>query len=336
MVLRLDRDGMFWNVNRVINAIFVAESLGLKFRVRWKNSLYGEPGKGRPNTWLSYFRPVFPNVTLDEKPPVFNADKLRKKAGVPRLAGEKYHFQGKVFGLQPPQDRPRASEIIEHHIRLQPDIRALIDTFQNDHFAGPVIGLHIRGRGRSLAGGAGLMRYLLDPSEPIPYGAYFAAVDRALLQFPQARIFACSDSTEVLERCKEHYGDRVFSYDATRSAFGEMHCTTSQSEAVEMSPHKLGIDILIEAYGLANCDFFVHGNSNVANFVLCKSPDLPHDYVYQPVEAKYVELEKQRIISGDNTSDELPSDWSDPKSGMIRFRTQAAREKNGRSASGSR
>lgn len=327
MVLRLDRDGMFWNVNRIINSIFIANSLNCKFQVIWSDSLYDEPGKGHPNTWLSYFAPVFPDSDISADPDVFETFKMRKKSGGPRLTGDTHSFQGKLFGLKLPADRSSASGVIENHIQLQPKVQSLIDMFQNDHFTGPVIGLHIRGRGRSVAGGTGLMRHLLDPSEPIPYSAYFAAVDRALLQFPKARIFACSDSNEVLIRCKDQYGGRVFSYDATRSDFGEMHCTVPNSGTTEMSPHKLGIDILIEAYSLANCDFLVHGNSNVANFVLCKSPDLPHDYVYQSVEAKYVEIEEQRIISGEQSYNEPPADWSKPKFGMIRFRTQSIRQK---------
>lgn len=326
-VLKLDKDGMFWNVNRVINSIFIAQSLGLKFEVLWADSLYDEPGKGQPNTWLSYFKPVFPEVEGSDGQSTFDVFKLHKEGGFPRLTGDRYNFQGKMFGMKLPHDRPAAARIIENNIQLQPNIKSLIGSFQNDLFTGRVIGLHIRGRGRSLADGTGLMRYFLDPSEPIPYSAYFAAVDRALLQFPQAKIFACSDSNDVLARCKQKYGDRVFSYNATRSNFGEMHCTASQSDTVKISPHKLGTDILIEAYSLAICDFFVHGNSNVANFVLCKSPNLPHDYVYQPVEAKYVEVEKQRITRGERSFNEPPADWSRPKFGMIRFRTQSNRQK---------
>ncbi len=325
MIFRLDRDGMFWNVLRVVNSIYIANSLGLKFRVRWRNSLYAEPGHGHSNTWLSYFKPVYRHAPLGPDPKRFTLPKMLRSTGLPRITGEPHRFRGETFGLKLPDDRHLANGIVEKHIRLRPEVQSMIDEFQHANFTGPVIGVHIRGRGRSIADGAGLMRHLLDPSEPIPFNAYFAAVDRALLRFPTARVFACSDSSDVLARCKERYGERVFSYDATLSEFGEIHCTAPDDGASPVSPHKLGLDILIEAYSLALCDFFVLGNSSVANFVLCKSPDLEHEYIYQPVQPKYIEIEQKRILGEAVAEDQLPQGWRNTKAGLVRFRTRTKR-----------
>ena len=47
------------------------------------------------------------------------------------------------------------------------------------------------------------------------------------------------------------------------------------------SKQKLGDDAIVEAYLLSRTQFLVHGNSNLSNFVLCKSPELPSHDVYQ-------------------------------------------------------
>jgi len=58
---------------------------------------------------------------------------------------------------------------------------------------------------------------------------------------PAAKIFACSDSSIVIKNI---------------------------------------MDVVVEAYLLSETSVFVHGNSNIVNFVLCKNPTLHHKYVY--------------------------------------------------------
>ena len=147
--------------------------------------------------------------------------------------------------------------------------------------AGPVIGLHIRGPGRVV--GVRDRSKEVATTEGLGLPSYFRAVDAALLTRQRARIFACSDSSLVIDAIAERYGDRVITYDASRSEFGEMHANHPSNAGLSFSPYKLGLDVLVEAYCLSGTDFFIHGNSNLANFVVCRNPTLEHLYVTMPV-----------------------------------------------------
>jgi hypothetical protein len=62
-----------------------------------------------------------------------------------------------------------------------------------------------------------------------------------------------------------------------------MHASRRENEDQAFSPCALGEDVVVEAYLLSMTDFFVRGNSNVADFVLCRSPNLQSRYVFADV-----------------------------------------------------
>jgi len=62
-----------------------------------------------------------------------------------------------------------------------------------------------------------------------------------------------------------------------------MHANHPKNKGLSFSPYKLGLDIVMEAYLLARTDYFVHGNSNVANFVVSLNAQLRSCYVYENV-----------------------------------------------------
>jgi len=100
----------------------------------------------------------------------------------------------------------------------------------------------------------------------------------------------------VIRRVKQVYGDKVITYNSTRSEFGEMHADHSENNGKEFPSFKLGLDVVVEAYLLSDVDFFVHGNSNVVNFVLCKSPNLQNHYVYEDmIKYSYIKDIKNMI-----------------------------------------
>jgi hypothetical protein len=140
--------------------------------------------------------------------------------------------------------------------------------------------VHIRGPGRD-HGGADVQRLMLQPNGEIPYWAYFKAVDDALADRQGARIFVCSDAQQTIDRFTEHYGDRVFTYPSTRTDFGEVHERHPKNGDFTFSPYKIGLDVVVEAHILARCDHYIHGNNNVANYVLVRNPDMPATYVYE-------------------------------------------------------
>ena len=126
------------------------------------------------------------------------------------------------------------------------------------------------------------MRSKFPCKNGIPFEQFFRFVDEHLSKHKEAKIFACSDSSYVIEEIEQRYEDRVFSYPSTRSVFGEMHVTKHRENMGRRFPkYKLGEDVIIETFLLSQTSHFIHGNSNVANFVLCNNPHLSHSYIYR-------------------------------------------------------
>jgi hypothetical protein len=75
-----------------------------------------------------------------------------------------------------------------------------------------------------------------------------------------------------------------------------MHERRESPENEQFSGYKLGEDILVEAYLLAHTDVFIHGNSNVANFVLCKNPDLRAIYAYEGIRPVSLMVAVRKLV----------------------------------------
>ncbi len=186
---------------------------------------------------------------------------------------------GDTFRLLP-HDRSVPNKVIQKHLRLKPAVIKIIDEFVKTHFPEVTIGLHLRGVGHNVE----LPLAKDKDSNSVDYERYFQPVNAALLKYPDAKILACSDSQDVIDHIIEVYGERTITYESTRSAFGEMHAKHPQNKGLTFSPYKLGLDIIIETYLLARTNYFIHGNSNVANFVLSVNDRLDSFYVYADVE----------------------------------------------------
>lgn len=275
-LLRLRKDGMFSNVNEVVEQLRLAQEGGYRFHIEWSRSCYRDPQRSQ-DPWDYYFEPCFPELPApDSDLPILPGGVpiacSRANVITPRLE------DGKCNPLLLPRDRNAGYDLIEAHLKLKPDVANIVERFIGDNFRDTMIGAHIRGPGR-LDGGSGAMRRKLNPAGGVPYEVYFNAIDDALNAHSGAGLLVCSDSSEVIDRAQDRYGSRMVTYDAERSAFGEMHAGHDENEGQEFSTYKLGLDILVEAHLLARCKHFVHGNSNVANYVLCASPWMKHDYV---------------------------------------------------------
>ena len=274
-LLRLRSAGMFSNVNEVIEHLRLAQAGGYQFVIDWTESAYRDSGRlGDP--WTYYFAPCFPDAVLPENPL-----QLPRGAPVactcaniitPRLR------DGDCNPLLLPRDRAGAGALIKAYLHLQPDVLDAIDRFQAEAFGPEMIGLHIRGPGRTDGGVPDLRRQYGDAGT-VPLDPFCAAVDRALKARPEARIFACSDSSQVIDALRARYGARLVTYDATRSVFGEMHANHPENAGESFPRYKLGLDVLVEAHLLSRVDMLVHGNSNVTNFALCQAPALVHEYI---------------------------------------------------------
>lgn len=277
--LRLRSAGMFSNVNEVVEQIRLAQSGKYRFVIDWSESCYRDPDKsGDP--WRYYFEPCYPDLS-DQSDEVHALPELARGVPVacsrdniitPRLE------EGNCNPLLLPRDRVGAHQIVSNYIRLNRQTQAHVDMSAQRAFDRPVIGLHIRGPGRTDGGVPGLRRKFVN-DDSVPMEPFLSAVAARLERTPEALIFACSDSAQVIATLMTEFGDRLITSDASRSDFGEMHARHPKNKGLEFAPYKLGLDVITDAYLLARTDFLVHGNSNVSNFILCLNPGLEHQYV---------------------------------------------------------
>ena len=281
--LNLRSAGMFSNVNEVVEQIRRAQLGGYRFVINWSNSAYRDPD--RPvDPWLYYFQPCFAGIPIDgwghwdELPELVGGVDVacsRDNIITPREA------DGICVPLLLPRDRHGAHAIIRNHIVLKEEIQNQIEDFSQKHLLGhAVIGLHVRGAGRT-DGGVPAMRKLhgVTDGNAAPMAPFFDAVDRILQGNPAAKIFACSDSELVIRKILSRFGDRVVLWPSHRSEFGEMHANHPANSGLNFSPYALGLDVIAEAYLLSKSQWFVHGNSNVSNYVLCINPELSNQYI---------------------------------------------------------
>lgn len=276
--MRFDRGGMFYIINNVLDMLSIAEKEHFKFNLKLDDCLYQQQGK-IGHVWNYYFEDLF-EIDQFESFPLYNYKQFRKD----HLLAPRFR-NNRMDPLLLPKNRLVANNFIVKYIRLKPHIQTKITDFIDKNQITNSLGLHIRGPGRVHGG----MQYILDKlvlTEGVPFQIYFKFVDEFLEQDKKARIFLCSDSGFVIEECKKHYGDRVFTYDSLRSEYGELH-EEGDSKNIDLSRYKLGEDIIIEAYLLSKTKFFIHGNSNISNFVLCKNPSLKHKYVFSDVKTNW-------------------------------------------------
>ena len=275
--LRLRNSGMFSIVNEVVQYLHLAKTQGYEFFIDWRHSCYTDQARNE-DPWEYYFEPCFPLVNKVSGATLLPVGKpiacAKDNVITPRLT------DGKCKPLLLPHDRNIPSKLIEGHIRLKPHVRQLVDAFIADHFTGVTIGLHLRGLGRD-HGGADKLRVQGNKSNEIDYQSFFEPIDNLLVQHPEAKVFVCSDSQNVIDHTVDVYGEQAITYDSSRSEFGEMHANHPQNKGLDFSPYKLGLDVVVEAYLLAQTDYFIHGNSNVANFVISLNANLDSTYVYQ-------------------------------------------------------
>jgi len=279
-LLKLRRAGMFSNVNEVVEQLRLARKYGYRFVIDWSNSAYRDfeyPG----DPWSYYFQPCFDGI---ERKELLLEQKLPVLPGGPEVACTRENIitprthDGICAPLLLPRDKLAANAIILEHIHLKEVVQKEIDAFEDAYFDKFVIGLHIRGPGRT-HGGVPEMRKAFGSSDEVPFEPFFEAVERVISENQDAKILACSDSSVVIQAIKARFGNRVISWPALRSEFGEMHARHPRNLAEEFSGYRLGLDVVVEAYLLAKSSFLVHGNSNVTNFVLCVNPEIQNTYI---------------------------------------------------------
>ncbi|HBZ43005.1 MAG TPA: hypothetical protein DEO85_02895 [Maritimibacter sp.] len=309
VVCQLNQAGMYSCINRAAWFAHLCARDGRDMVIEWSLPAYFDP-RLNVDPWTTFFEPIFPGAKKPRHPYPFAHDIYHEESfRRPDHPLEPVKYKTVRDSRTLPADRHEGHAILKKYIRHNETTQAFIDDFYDTFVDGPLIGLHMRGPGGVHGGGAQL-RQMLDPDNPVPYDHYFTAADRALDETPDATLFVCSDSQEAVDRAVTRYGkSRILTYPSQRSDYGEIHSINGRrdfNDGRSFPKYKLGIDIIVEANILARSVHFVHGNSHVANNILCINPDMANTYVYAPIEADYLErarLEHERNLAHGTTGD---------------------------------
>jgi hypothetical protein len=120
-----------------------------------------------------------------------------------------------------------------------------------------VLGLHCRGT---------------DHPNNSDIGQYIAQIEKLAAEYDI--IFAMSDEQNKIDILKNHFGNKLVTYDTFRSPNGApLHISLRHMH----NPRLMGEEVLIEAYLLARTDLLLfYTGSNVNFFVRALNPVLPY------------------------------------------------------------
>ncbi len=272
---------MFSNVNQVINTLKrVDDGIEQPFYIDGDNFCYADTNK-LGNSWEYYYDQPFDNFKLADN--LKEIDVFAWEFITPRNYNMNIEFIKKnikniknikgLVPLLPPENRIIANEIIKKYLILKPILESKINKEIKKYLPHDKICVHCRGIGKN-DGGSLYLNYLLEYGlDSIPYQEYYRAIDNLESSLD---ILLFTDSNDVINEFVQKYGKRIYVRDAIRTDFGEPHIT-----AREQGLYQLGEDVLIDAYLMSESKYFVHGISNVANFVLANNPNINSFHIYE-------------------------------------------------------
>jgi hypothetical protein len=237
----------------------------------WSNAGHN----GSRNGWLYYFAPVSPYSLCDlleipeDKLQHFHPSDMRNlnRANITFSSEHRPEITGLV-GEMREELRRIASGIVNRYIRLNAIVDERLQAIRTTLFADrQVIGVHFRGTDKHPENAQWLKVPFLDVEH------YFAKVDKYVDENPATFIFLATDCAKTWELFKSRYGTRFLSTSFRRSY--------KEPLTYHPSPQQ-GEEVLIEAYLLSFCNYFVHGISNIAAGTLLLNAALPHESVYRP------------------------------------------------------
>lgn len=265
--------GVFAKLNMYIVACKEAERLGYLPMPYWPSVWHTED----VDIWDIFFERIGHSADDKQVPTEeINIVKLFAKRERDKQVNPAPQFAGV---LREPIDRQQCSQIIEANIVLQPWLRQTIQSLYDQHFSSHrVLGVHLRGPGKDNVGHGGVDRlnHLLGAGSP-PFAKYFEIIDAKLDAYDY--IFLGTDAGIVQKAVRERYGDRVLTVASDQYDLGEAHAKNCRAAGISFN--QLGMEAIIDAYLLARCDFLVHGNSHLSNYVMCLAPNLDTKNVYE-------------------------------------------------------
>lgn len=250
-------NGMFAHLRTLYKYLAFADRFGFIPVVLWtKDVPYFEahPINGTTNPFEYYFcQPS--RITVDEAKHSYNVFcSCRSNADLTYLANE-YHINDSVYDL-PEEMITKFSEISAKYLRLN---SVASDIIQNsiDEVIGDKRTLAIHYRGTDYKSNFNHHPICLEPCD------YFEIIDNLLEQELFDQIFIATDDLVALNQFVDKYGERIVYYNDTFRSSGSTSVIFEDNKA-ENAHYRAGLEVLRDAYTLAQCDALIAGVSQVS------------------------------------------------------------------------
>lgn len=212
------------------------------------------------NGWEYFFYPTS-NFSYNPNDQIYDKWYAPDGSRLP-FCEETFHPTQDVLKSYDESFRRPIHDVFNKFIKIKPHIVEKINTFYQQHMQGKqTVGLHIRRTDKH------------KDAQKIPLSIFIDIAKK----FQDYQYFVASDSEQVINDLKNHFGNKIIAYDAYRSKDNTpIHYSNPISNKI-----KAGEDVLIEAILLSKCNIFIHGCSNVATAVLFFNPTLKHVFLTQ-------------------------------------------------------
>ena len=263
--------GLFSNINNAIRHIIYVDEFGENpFYIQWKSAFY-QSNSGE-NLWNKLFNQPFFNESSSQ----YDSKNIKE---LPQIMEKYPRYITPINGnnlMINPIKKDYVHSIIQKHIQFDKKYIDLASKFLKNHKNKYKIGLHIRGSGH-LHNGTKVYRKKFKMINKIPIPEYINHLEKKIKEIEgEYTIIIFTDNNFVINYFKERYD--IVTYDSERADnfYGEVHVHTKNKKLKE----KLCEDIIVETLIMSQCDYLIHGMSNITNFVQCYNPKLNNKNIY--------------------------------------------------------
>lgn len=266
-----NRVGMFSNINNIIRHCIYQDKFEKPiFYVKWYNDSYQT---NRYNLWEKYFEQPYFNKGDKE----YNYSNVKQ---LPKIREElpRYIMPLKNKIIYEPIDREYIYKIIKKRIKFKKFLIEKRDNYIKKFKNKYLIGLHIRGSGGTANGTKEYRRKLkLINKIPIPEFEFYLnkKINELKEKYIKYEIFLFTDNNFVLNYFKNKYNINYFNSQRSEHHQGEIHL-----KEYNFNKEKLAEEILFEVLVMSKLNYYIHGLSNISNFVLCNNPKLENINIF--------------------------------------------------------
>lgn len=251
--------GFFGNLFLTINGIRLCEAAQINAHPFWgKESPYFKERHGE-NVWDYYFEPVI--ITKPQHPRKTSTEISYKPDATP------------ISPCYPGKNIKETYTIcIQRFVHLKKPIKDEIEYLKNNLFKEKhILGVHARFTD-TVAGFEDRSHYRLTQ--------YFDKIDHYCEKYPVDGIFVATDSLSALEQFRNRYNDKIIALDCLRSS-NSISIHGHYDKGILGDPYTKGLEVIRDAYLLANTSHLIRVNSRVTAFSLCLKPDLTFTAIEQ-------------------------------------------------------